>query len=207
MLEHKALLRGYGGAQRRCSEVLLGQALEITRLKAQVMRLRAAVIVRDTALGWAREDQAALEAAIPGLPNRARLMRRVEALVSRLQDLMRERLHWIGNRHGEESIAPMNPRVLDSRSMVSATRIGGACADDPEDLEASLCAADLVICQAGCLSDGDYWRVQDHCRRTGKACILVEQPDTVRIVHILDGLGEKETAGPEDVTPSRRTPT
>jgi hypothetical protein len=47
-----------------------------------------------------------------------------------------------------------------------------------------LVAADLVICQTGCLSHGDYWRVQDHCRRTGKACVLVEQPDALRIVRL-----------------------
>jgi chromosome segregation ATPase len=38
-------------------------------------------------------------------------------------------------------------------------------------------AAELVICQTGCLSHGDYWRVHDHCRRTGKTCVLVTVPD------------------------------
>ena len=49
-------------------------------------------------------------------------------------------------------------------------------------LEASLAAADLVICQTGCLSHGAYWRVQDHCRRTGKQCVLVAQPDALEKV-------------------------
>ena len=51
-------------------------------------------------------------------------------------------------------------------------------------LEASLVAADLVICQTGCLSHGEYWRVQDHCKRTGKTCVLVAQPEALRIVRI-----------------------
>ena len=51
-------------------------------------------------------------------------------------------------------------------------------------LEASLVAADLVICQTGCLSHGEYWRVQDHCKRTGKTCVLVDQPEALRIVRI-----------------------
>ena len=55
---------------------------------------------------------------------------------------------------------------------------------DPAALASSLRAADLVICQTGCLSHGAFWRVQDHCRRTGKACVLVEQPGAVRIVRI-----------------------
>ena len=51
-------------------------------------------------------------------------------------------------------------------------------------LEASLVAADLVICQTGCLSHGAYWRVQDHCRRTGKQCVLVAQPDAAKVVRV-----------------------
>ncbi|HEY9223091.1 MAG TPA: DUF2325 domain-containing protein, partial [Variovorax sp.] len=44
---------------------------------------------------------------------------------------------------------------------------------DAAALESSLRTADLVICQTGCMSHGAYWRVQDHCRRTGKPCVLV----------------------------------
>lgn len=43
-------------------------------------------------------------------------------------------------------------------------------------LEATLSAADLVICQAGCISHGAYWRVKSHCKRTGKQCVFVETP-------------------------------
>jgi len=50
---------------------------------------------------------------------------------------------------------------------------------DPQALEASLVAADLVICQTGCLGHNDYWRVHDHCKRTGKACVMVDQPQLV----------------------------
>jgi hypothetical protein len=57
-------------------------------------------------------------------------------------------------------------------------------ADDLHALEASLAAADLVICQTGCLSHGDYWRLKDHCKRTGKTCVLVPQPQALRIVRI-----------------------
>ena len=48
-------------------------------------------------------------------------------------------------------------------------------------LEASRVAADWVICQTGCLSHGAYWRVEDHCRRTGKTCVLVEQSAAAHI--------------------------
>lgn len=47
---------------------------------------------------------------------------------------------------------------------------------DEAAFEASLAAADMVICQTGCLSQNAYWRVHDHCQRTGKTCVLVPQP-------------------------------
>lgn len=172
--EHVALMRDYASVQVRCSEQLRRQALEVERLSAQAMRLRAAVIVRDTALAWAHEDRVVLEAAIPGLPRRLRLARRVEALLARIQDLMRERLHW-----EREKLRPAAPSHAGDAPGDALARTG-----DPEGLEASLRAADLVICQTGCLSHGAYWRVQDHCKRTGKACLLVEEPEALRIVHI-----------------------
>lgn len=180
--EHHALMRYHGQAQLRCSELVRAQAAEIEGLRAQTMRLRAAVIVRDTALAWAREQQAELEAAIPGLPRRVVLARRVEALLARIQDLMRERLRWQWRQvpeQGGKAVVAL-PAASDATRHVEPD----GQVEDLASLEASLVAADLVICQTGCLSHGAYWRVQDHCKRTGKACVLVEQPDDVRIVRI-----------------------
>lgn len=52
----------------------------------------------------------------------------------------------------------------------------GGDENNPAQLEATLAAADLVICQTGCISHDAYWRVKDHCKRTGKECVFVEQP-------------------------------
>lgn len=172
--EHRVLMCEYGKTQKRCSEQLRAQAREIERLNAQAMQLRAAAIVRETALAWAREDRAALEQTIPGLPKRLTLARRVDALLARIHDLMRERLH------GERA----DRRAAASAAEPTAAPAKAARPDDPEGLEASLAAADLVICQTGCLSHGAYWRVQDHCRRTGKTCLLVEVPEALRIARI-----------------------
>ncbi|PJC97218.1 DUF2325 domain-containing protein [Janthinobacterium sp. BJB1] len=59
---------------------------------------------------------------------------------------------------------------------------GGDGADDVAALEAGLVAADLVICQTGCVSHDAYWRVHDHCKRTGKQCVLVDQPQAMHFV-------------------------
>jgi len=52
----------------------------------------------------------------------------------------------------------------------------GGDEDNARRLDATLAAADLVICQTGCISHGAYWRVKDHCKRTGKPCVFLEQP-------------------------------
>jgi hypothetical protein len=48
--------------------------------------------------------------------------------------------------------------------------------DNAARLDHTLAAADLVICQTGCISHDAYWRVKDHCKRTGKPCLFVDNP-------------------------------
>jgi hypothetical protein len=52
----------------------------------------------------------------------------------------------------------------------------GGLEDNVKLLDASLAAADLVICQTGCISHGAYWRVKAHCKRTGKRCVFIDNP-------------------------------
>ncbi len=52
-------------------------------------------------------------------------------------------------------------------------------------LDATLAAADLVICQAGCVSHNAYWRVKDHCKRTGKRCVFVATPSAAGLQRAL----------------------
>ncbi len=177
--EHCALMRDYARAQDLCSLQIRAQAQEIERLQAQAMRLRAEVIMRETALAWAREDRAALERAIPTLPSRVTLAHRVDTLLSRIAALMRQRTLA---ESLAEPVWPLPSLVHDG--------LPSACTDNAEidvdasTLEDSLRAADLVICQTGCLTHGDYWRVQDHCKRTGKTCVMVEEPEALRIMRI-----------------------
>lgn len=201
MLEHRALLHGYGKVQLRCSEQVAVQAKQIEQLAAQVIQLRAQVIARDSALAWAREDQLALETSIPGLPTRVALVRQVNALLKRVQDLLQERLRW-GVLGRLDKSAGDKPRRQPAQEgfQVSHQSVDGADGVAPIDpldselLESSLHAADLVICQTGCITHGEYWRVEDHCKRTGKTCVLVEQPKALRIVRIhASGMSESLT--------------
>ncbi len=43
-------------------------------------------------------------------------------------------------------------------------------------IDTALAAADLVICQAGCISHNAYWRVKEQCKRSGKRCVFVRSP-------------------------------
>ncbi len=75
----------------------------IAALEADNLRLRAAVLLRDSAVAFARQDCEALAASVPGLPRRAELARRVEALAEKLQSMLREK---------PESAARMQPGQL-----------------------------------------------------------------------------------------------
>ncbi len=164
--EFLVLCRQLGEAQTRCSAALAEQAVELEQLRAEVVRLRAAVVVRDTRLALAQEDLAQLHSAQPGLRRRRDMARHIATLAERIASLSRECLRWrlqvVAAASQEQGVAPAPAAAVDG-------------ADNPA-LDSSLAAADLVICQTGCISHDEYWRVQDHCRRTGKPCILVDQP-------------------------------
>jgi len=66
----------------------------------------------------------------------------------------------------------------------------GGREDNARLLDASLAAADLVICQAGCISHNAYWLVKDHCKRTGKRCVYVDKPSVASFAKSLASLPE-----------------
>ena len=61
--------------------------------------------------------------------------------------------------------------------------------DAVSKLDASLAAADLVICQTGCISHDAYWRVKDHCKRHNKKCVYIESPSASGMRRALGSLG------------------
>lgn len=67
-------------------------------------------------------------------------------------------------------------RALVERGGAQFAHHDGGLENNVKLLDASLAAADLVICQTGCISHGAYWRVKDHCKRTGKRCVFIDNP-------------------------------
>lgn len=213
--EHSVLLNEYGRVQNRCSELVARQVdqidalrADVARMQAEIMRLRAEVMRRDTALAYAQADFGKLQASIPGLPTRVSLLRRVETLSRHVQQLLRERLHGnlpqltdarqdaaIAIDLREKSVLCIGqdaPAAIVAQQAIE--KAGGRFLhhDGKEDadeaaLEASLTVADMVICQTACISHSAYWRVQDHCKRTGKQCVLVNQPQAMHFVRAAAG--------------------
>jgi hypothetical protein len=184
MQEHAVLLRAYARVQERCSRLLVEQAALVERLEAQIVRLRGALVARDSAIAIVREELAA-RAAIGGpLPKRLHALlapgsrRHVIPAEQAPADLREKAVLCVGREEEAPSLARQLVEIAGGRYL---HHDGGDDADDLA-LEAGLRAADLVICQTGCVSHGAYWRVQDHCRRTGKPCVLVGEPQPMLFV-------------------------
>ena len=73
---------------------------------------------------------------------------------------------------------------LRAEVMVSVTRLAFE-REERAALEDVLVAADWVICQTGCVSHDAYWRVEDHCKRTGKQCVLVDQATAIKVKELV----------------------
>lgn len=52
-------------------------------------------------------------------------------------------------------------------------------------LARQLAAADVVVCQSGCLNHEAYQRVKRHCQRAGTPCLYVERPSLTQFVRTL----------------------
>jgi hypothetical protein len=62
----------------------------------------------------------------------------------------------------------------------------GTTASDAATLAADIASqrtTELLICQTGCVLDGNHWRDHDQCKRTGKPCLLVARPQALEQLH------------------------
>lgn len=85
---------------------------------------------------------------------------------------------------GRSASVPVYRQVIERTGGTFLHHDGGE-EQSSGQLESSLAAADLVICQTGCISHHAYWRVKDYCKRTGKQCVFVEKPSTTSFVRCL----------------------
>jgi hypothetical protein len=88
---------------------------------------------------------------------------------------------------GRTASVPQYRDIIESVGARFAHHDGGE-EESLTKLDTTLAAADLVICQTGCISHNAYWRVKDHCKRTGKQCLFVENPGTASLRRALSEL-------------------
>jgi len=234
--ENAVLARELAAAQQRSARHAADHARLAETQQAELVRLRAELIARDTALAQVREQQNALEAAAPGLVGRFELAREARAQDERIHALQRSLLQAQQEadrqrRRADDAVAEWQardeqraaePAALDAEAAtanaLSALQhravlcVGGRTAivpvyrqliertggrfmhhdggdeDSVAKLDSTLAAADLVICQTGCISHDAYWRVKDHCKRTGKRCVFVDTPSRAGLERALNGV-------------------
>ncbi len=94
---------------------------------------------------------------------------------------------------GRPAVVPVYRQLIERTGGRFLHHDGGE-EDAAAKLDASLAAADLVICQTGCISHDAYWRVKDHCKRHGKRCVFVDKPSASSLQRALGQLGQTTSA-------------
>lgn len=241
--ENSVLGRELGKVQERCTRVIAEKSVEIERLAAEMIQLRAVNVGKDSRIAFLQQDLEALKASLPGFETTARLQRKIEQMASRQAEFealnadLRQKLGsamksldaFAGKAtvadkaEADEQRAPItspvtlhlkqktvlcvggrNGSLANYREVVEKTggrfaHHDGGLEDSQNVLDASLSAADLVICQTGCISHNAYWKVKDFCKRTGKRCVFVENPSASSLARGL----EQMTV--DDIDPSQAT--
>lgn len=238
LLEENAILaRELGKVQERSTRLITGKSIDIERLSAQLMKLRAELVGKDSRIVFLSEDLTGLKAAMSGIDAGVRLQRKVEQMTAHqsalerqntelrqkllsaaksLDALQSEATHAARTHTAEGPDLRTSPitlhlnhktvlcvggrsgNVASYRDVIE--RVGGRFAhhdggleDNFNILDASMAAADLVICQTGCISHNAYWKVKDFCKRTGKRCVFVENPSASSLARGLEQMSVKDS--------------
>jgi hypothetical protein len=155
-LEKRTRLAQRLGKMDERERALRGQ---VTALKQELARAKAALAEQGPA------DAPAMRAAAhPATPD--------EQVVRMPERLAERSVLCVGGRTGNVATY----RALIERVGAQFAHHDGGLEDNVNQLESSLAAADLVICQTGCISHSAYWRVKDFCKRTGKRCVFIDNP-------------------------------
>lgn len=94
---------------------------------------------------------------------------------------------------GRQRVVPIYREVVEERGARFSHHDGGS-EDKVGQLGHLLQAADLVVCQVGCVSHDAYWRVKEHCKRHNKPCLFVETPSRSAIERAFEGLSPPATS-------------
>jgi hypothetical protein len=209
--ENVRLAQELSRLQQRSQAMLHEKTGELERQEALLLRTRAEAIGKDSVIDGLRAELAQLQAAIPSLESRTRLVERLAQMDEREKELRLQITELKQAQPRPAAVVPppapklevpsggklkMPIRLVDQSVLCVGGRSGnvatyraliervgaqfahhdGGLEDNANLLDSSLAAADLVICQTGCISHSAYWRVKDYCKRTGKRCVFIDNP-------------------------------
>ncbi len=153
----------------------------VERLQKRVQQMAERQASLDAANAQLRAQLALAQAPTPerrDTPGASPVVAKPPTDVVRPVHLHHKMVLCVGGRSGNVA----NYREVIERVGGRFTHHDGGREDNSAVLDASLAAADLVICQTGCISHNAYWRVKDFCKRTGKQCVFVENPSASSLV-------------------------
>ncbi len=231
--ENASLGRELAKLQQRNNALQLEKAAETERQEVLLMQARALSIGKDSVIDGLRAELAQLQASVPDLESRSRLVERLAQMDERERELRAQVAELKQAQHRTpEVLAPvaaakpepvrsmkMPIRLVDQSVLCVGGRSGnvatyraliervgaqfahhdGGLEDNANMLDSSLAAADLVICQTGCISHSAYWRVKDYCKRTGKRCVFIDNPSISSLERGLQEVSGELEAGVESL--------
>ncbi len=152
---------------------LWSASTRIAELESTIVRLQSRLAERDAAnrqlqeaLAQARSDTEALRASMRTSSTPA------GQSAEPVRDDLPRTILCVGGRQGNVTVY----RDVIEQTGAAFLYHDGGVEQGSQMLEAGLSAADVVICQTGCISHDAYWRVKDHCKRHGKQCLYVDNP-------------------------------
>jgi hypothetical protein len=175
-------------ARRAQAEQIERQRLRIESLERRLTQAQAeAAAAKSAAACPAAVPLRAPDAAMGTAPGTAPVV-----LLPVAPRLQHQAVLCVGGRSGSVPVY----RQLVERTGGQFLHHDGGEEDGAAQLESSLAAADLVICQTGCISHGAYWRVKEHCKRTGKRCVFVDKPSAAGLLRGLQEAAAQCAAAP-----------
>lgn len=207
--------------ERQASERRLSDALaELAQHGAQAERYRAeldATRAEAETLSERRQLAEALKTATERLHALAARERDAQREIERLRDFARyaeETIEALTAEESRDGISVPGEATLSGKCILcvggrpgsingyreAVEQCGGrfmhhdgGIEDNHHRIDGALAAADIVICQAGCISHNAYWRVKEQCKRTGKPCMFVKTAGLSSFGRIVSEAGRQST--------------
>lgn len=100
----------------------------------------------------------------------------MQSRAARIIDLSRR--SWLAQPASTNALSEKPaPKVVAPPALIGSLRQKLRAAELDTRKTIGALAAEVIICQTGCLSHEAYWRVQEYCRRHGKRCLLLESDE------------------------------